>query len=214
VELSGGDAARLKLALMWCSNEDIITFDLRPGAVLNQLDREDIHDVTDDSPDGFLYVRRWIISRGREYVAAVLADPQAAPQAEDDPDEYEEFMYAPMETYEALVGEGTWSDTMRDDEPRRGWTGANAAAWPSLQGNEEQRMLPPRAVKTVYQESGWRRAQQAAPPPLRAGLLPLPAGRGVGGEDPWRGFAPPAWGQLSALLVGGARRRARGEEQR
>ncbi|WP_240638982.1 DUF4240 domain-containing protein [Micromonospora ureilytica] len=45
---------------------------------LHDLDREDIHEVTDGSDDGFLYCRGFIVALGRAYYEAVLADPAMA----------------------------------------------------------------------------------------------------------------------------------------
>jgi hypothetical protein len=135
VEMSGSDADKMTHMLMWFPKEDIIAFDMRLDEVLYLLDREVIHDVTGGPDDGFLYVRLWIISRGREYVAAVLADPQAAPHEEDDPDENEDFMYAAMKAYEEQFGE-SWEDVMlRYHLPGRG-SGINRAAWPSRHGGK------------------------------------------------------------------------------
>ncbi|MEU8409362.1 DUF4240 domain-containing protein [Micromonospora sp. NPDC048842] len=45
---------------------------------LYDIDREDIHEVTDGSDDGFLYARGFIVALGRSYYDAVLADPAMA----------------------------------------------------------------------------------------------------------------------------------------
>jgi hypothetical protein len=45
---------------------------------LYDIDREDVHDVTDGSDDGFLYARGFIVAAGREYYHAVVADPRLA----------------------------------------------------------------------------------------------------------------------------------------
>ncbi|MET8089609.1 DUF4240 domain-containing protein [Micromonospora sp. NPDC005220] len=50
---------------------------------LHDIDREEIHEVTDGSDDGFLYARGFIVALGRAYYDAVLADPSMAlPDAE------------------------------------------------------------------------------------------------------------------------------------
>ncbi|MGW5581978.1 DUF4240 domain-containing protein [Micromonospora chokoriensis] len=50
---------------------------------LHDIDREDIHEVTDGSDDGFLYCRGFIVALGRAYYEAVRADPaMALPDAE------------------------------------------------------------------------------------------------------------------------------------
>lgn len=45
---------------------------------LHDIDREDIHTVTDGSDDGFLYCRGFIVALGRAYYEAVRADPAMA----------------------------------------------------------------------------------------------------------------------------------------
>lgn len=47
---------------------------------LYDLDRADIHAVTDGSDDGFLYCRGFIVAIGRRYYEAVVADPSLAAQ--------------------------------------------------------------------------------------------------------------------------------------
>jgi hypothetical protein len=45
---------------------------------LYDIDRADIHAVTDGSDDGFLYARGLVVALGRDYYAAVAADPRMA----------------------------------------------------------------------------------------------------------------------------------------
>jgi hypothetical protein len=45
---------------------------------LYEIDRADIQAVTDGSDDGFLYARGLIVALGRDYYAAVAADPRVA----------------------------------------------------------------------------------------------------------------------------------------
>lgn len=45
---------------------------------LYELDREEIHEHTDGSDDGFLYCRGFIVAAGREFYEAVDADPAMA----------------------------------------------------------------------------------------------------------------------------------------
>ncbi|GIJ61436.1 DUF4240 domain-containing protein [Virgisporangium aurantiacum] len=45
---------------------------------LYEIDREDIHEHTDGSDDGFLYCRGFIVALGREFYAAVVANPAVA----------------------------------------------------------------------------------------------------------------------------------------
>ena len=104
VAQSEGNANTLRRLLMSLSRDEIVAFDKRMYGVLCQLDRRDIHDVTDGSDDGFLYIRLWIVSRGRDYFESVLRDPENAPHDAYE-EENEEFMYAAMEAYEEKFGE-------------------------------------------------------------------------------------------------------------
>ncbi|MFJ6198659.1 DUF4240 domain-containing protein [Micromonospora sp. NPDC092111] len=45
---------------------------------LYDIDRVDVHEVTDGSDDGFLYARGHIVALGREFYEAVRADPTRA----------------------------------------------------------------------------------------------------------------------------------------
>lgn len=45
---------------------------------LCDIDRADIHEVTDGSDDGFLYCRGFIVAMGRDFYDAVVADPDVA----------------------------------------------------------------------------------------------------------------------------------------
>ncbi|WP_254715530.1 DUF4240 domain-containing protein [Actinomadura sp. NAK00032] len=46
--------------------------------MLHDIDRSDVHEVTDGSDDGFLYARGFIVALGREFYTAVAADPRIA----------------------------------------------------------------------------------------------------------------------------------------
>ncbi|MEV4137154.1 DUF4240 domain-containing protein [Dactylosporangium sp. NPDC049742] len=45
---------------------------------LYQLDRQEVHEHTDGSDDGFLYCRGFIVAAGRDFYGAVQADPAVA----------------------------------------------------------------------------------------------------------------------------------------
>jgi hypothetical protein len=135
VEESGGDADGLKQLLMRLPGEDIIAFDLRLDEAMYQLDREDIHEVTDGSDDGFEYVRLWIVSRGKAYFESVLADPRNAPHWAGSDEENESFGYTAIEAYEALFGDDAWEIASANYLPHKRWSCTNIAAWPSLYGN-------------------------------------------------------------------------------
>jgi hypothetical protein len=128
VELSGGDAERLKTLLLALSAENIISFSLTLDDMMFALDRRDVHDVTDGSDDGFEYVRLWIISRGRAYYESVVADPHNAPQWAEADEENEGFGYAPEDAYKAKVG-ASFPTAIRQHKNARFFTGTNAAGW-------------------------------------------------------------------------------------
>lgn len=46
--------------------------------LLHDIDRYDVHEVTEGSDDGFLYARGFIVALGREFYTAVAADPRLA----------------------------------------------------------------------------------------------------------------------------------------
>ncbi|MFG1776580.1 DUF4240 domain-containing protein [Micromonospora sp. NPDC049048] len=45
---------------------------------LHDIDRADVHEVTDGSDDGFLYCRGFVVALGREFYEAVSANPAVA----------------------------------------------------------------------------------------------------------------------------------------
>lgn len=60
------------------SSAELTDVDRVVERLLYDIDREDIHAVTDGSDDGFLYCRGFIVALGREYYEAVAADPERA----------------------------------------------------------------------------------------------------------------------------------------
>lgn len=60
------------------STEDLTALDRVLERKLYDLDRSDIHEVTDGSDDGFLYCRGFIVAMGQDFYNAVIADPTAA----------------------------------------------------------------------------------------------------------------------------------------
>ncbi|TDC64228.1 DUF4240 domain-containing protein [Micromonospora sp. KC207] len=59
-------------------SEELTALDRVVERKLYDLDRADIHAVTDGSDDGFLYARGHIVALGREFYEAVGADPALA----------------------------------------------------------------------------------------------------------------------------------------
>lgn len=57
---------------------DLTDLDRVAERMLHDIDRSDVHAVTDGSDDGFLYARGFIVALGREFYTAVAADPRIA----------------------------------------------------------------------------------------------------------------------------------------
>lgn len=60
------------------SSAELTALDRVVERKLHDIDREDIHEFTDGSDDGFLYARGFIVAAGRDYYTAVAADPRLA----------------------------------------------------------------------------------------------------------------------------------------
>lgn len=60
------------------SSDELTDLDRVVERKLYDLDREDVHEHTDGSDDGFLYCRGFIVAAGREFYEAVAADPSRA----------------------------------------------------------------------------------------------------------------------------------------
>jgi hypothetical protein len=60
------------------SAEELTALDRVVERKLHDIDREDIHEFTDGSDDGFLYARGQIVALGKAYYEAVSADPRLA----------------------------------------------------------------------------------------------------------------------------------------
>ncbi|MFI7002741.1 DUF4240 domain-containing protein [Nocardia sp. NPDC050175] len=57
------------------SSDDLTALDRVLERKLYDLDRADIHEITDGSDDGFLYCRGFIVAMGQDFYNAVIADP-------------------------------------------------------------------------------------------------------------------------------------------
>jgi hypothetical protein len=60
------------------SSEELTDLDRVVERKLYDIDREDLHAVTDGSDDGFLYCRGFVVALGREFYAAVVEEPRVA----------------------------------------------------------------------------------------------------------------------------------------
>ncbi|GLK11160.1 hypothetical protein GCM10017600_45660 [Streptosporangium carneum] len=89
---------------------------------LYDIDRADVHEVTDGSDDGFLYARGFIVAMGRDFYTAVAEDPKrAVPDAE-----CEEMAYFFAHLHRERFGDfpDTGSGISRE-------SCSNRAGWPS-----------------------------------------------------------------------------------
>ena len=65
------------------SAEELVALDRVAERKLYEIDRADVHAVTDGSDDGFLYARGFVLALGQEFYEAVARDPRVAvPDAE------------------------------------------------------------------------------------------------------------------------------------
>ena len=101
------------------SAEHLLTFDRILEQKLHDIDREDIHERTDGSDDGFLYCRGFIVAAGREFYDAVVNRPEVAVADA----ECEEMCYISLHIYEEKFGEMPPSGVSRESF-------GNPAGWP------------------------------------------------------------------------------------
>jgi hypothetical protein len=73
-----GVLERLTESCAALTSEDLADLDRVLERKLYEIDREDIHEFTDGSDDGFLYARGFIVAMGRTYYEAVAASPRFA----------------------------------------------------------------------------------------------------------------------------------------
>lgn len=112
--------AALTERLEQMSPEDLLAFDRILEQKLYTLDREEIHEHTDGSDDGFLYARGFIVALGETYYTLVDTDPS---KAEYDC-ECEEMCYLSFHVYRKKFGEMPRSGISRE-------SGSNKQGWPS-----------------------------------------------------------------------------------
>ncbi|WP_433061394.1 DUF4240 domain-containing protein [Dactylosporangium sp. CS-033363] len=145
IDMAGGSVDgldRLRAGLEGLKPKDVVRFQERLARVLYDLDREvlagqpvrfDYDDEDDEDPplplsdDSFLYLRCGLVLRGRDTVAAVLADPAMLatgrwPDAEALLYLADEVVGDDIETkydFETGSNEAHWSEP--DEEPREAW---------------------------------------------------------------------------------------------
>ncbi len=111
----------LRNALELLSQEDLLKFDRLMERKLFEIDRQDIHEFTDGSDDGFLYCRGFIVALGRKFYEAVNANPS---NAFFDFECYE-ITYLSQELYEEKFGSMPPSDICRESF-------SNTGAWSDM----------------------------------------------------------------------------------
>lgn len=70
--------ANLRTLCLELSSAELTDLDRVLERKMYDIDRVDIQEVTDGSDDGFLYCRGFIVAMGRDFYAAVAADPTVA----------------------------------------------------------------------------------------------------------------------------------------
>ncbi|MGM1061493.1 DUF4240 domain-containing protein [Saccharothrix sp. Mg75] len=70
--------AALRAAAADLSSEELTALDRVVERKLHDIDRQDVHEATDGSDDGFLYARGFVLALGREFYEAVSRDPSVA----------------------------------------------------------------------------------------------------------------------------------------
>lgn len=114
--------AEIEKQLDKLSAEDLLQFDRILERKLYDIDREDVHEHTEGSDDGFLYARGFIVAIGKQYYEAVNATPALAGSDLD----CEEMCFLPRSVYEGKYGEMPLSEISRE-------SCSNKAGWPNLQ---------------------------------------------------------------------------------
>jgi hypothetical protein len=108
----------LSVRLNQLDEGDLVAFDRILERRLIELDREEIHEYTDGSDDGFLYCRGFIVAMGRDYCEAVSNNPSLGVLDA----ELEEMCYLPVHIHEERFGEFPGSGLSRE-------TASNEGGW-------------------------------------------------------------------------------------
>ncbi|MFF5077147.1 DUF4240 domain-containing protein [Actinoplanes sp. NPDC000266] len=102
------------------SSADLADLDRVLERKLHDIDRADIHEVTDGSDDGFLYARGYIVALGRDFYEAVQRDPAVAVLDAD----CEEMCYFFTDLHQTRFGAALETGSVISRE-----TGGNLAGW-------------------------------------------------------------------------------------
>ncbi|MDA7527823.1 DUF4240 domain-containing protein [Planctomicrobium sp.] len=92
--------------------DDLLAFDRILERKLYDIDREDVHEFTDGSDDGFLYCRGYIVAIGKSYYDAINANPEHATYD----CECESITYISALLYEEKFGEMPRSEICRETQ--------------------------------------------------------------------------------------------------
>jgi len=101
MELEGEILENYNRRLLQLEKEEFTSFIHHLEERMYHIDREDIHEYTDGSDDGFVYCRCFIVGMGREYYEMVDNDPSKATMDV----EAELFGFSAYGVYEEKFGE-------------------------------------------------------------------------------------------------------------
>lgn len=100
------------------SSDELLRFDRIIEQKLYQIDREELHEYTDGSDDGFLYCRGFIVALGKAYYDAINARPALAMMD----CECESITYLSLHLYEKKFGDLPASGISRESQSNQaGW---------------------------------------------------------------------------------------------
>lgn len=120
-ELSEAILENYNKRLLKLSKDDLTKFILILEEQLYNIDREDIHEFTDGSDDGFLYCRCFILGMGKQYYDMINSDPSKATMDL----EAEIFGFSAYDQYEEKFGEEFDRYSVHSIETcsnQKGWT--------------------------------------------------------------------------------------------
>ena len=95
------ESLRAAFAFADFPREELVAMDRVIERKLYEIDREDVHEFTDGSDDGFLYARGFIVAMGKTFFDAVSKSPELAVMDA----ECEELCYLAAHVHEERFGE-------------------------------------------------------------------------------------------------------------
>lgn len=115
--------AALKTTLESYTQPQLAAWDGHIAQALFDIDREDVHDATDGSDDGFLYARGFIVAIGKNYYDKVNAEPGTYGVMDA---EFELICYEGSHVHDTRFGDWPPQAVSRE-------SGSNGGGWPSMQ---------------------------------------------------------------------------------